>query len=520
MNRNFTDTTGFQTTQALSTESINSVESPFNLNQYFTGNRYCTTDRRRLIKRACDAYEIDGFIRIAVDRHAEMFTDFEFNGGATQVAYLKRRLNFISLRSGEHWKTILSRYVHEYFKHGNPFLAKVRGDVQDTEGVKRPLYKQRNRPISSFFLVSPTELEAEVKNGKFLGWKYGNKNDQPSLVSGTIALPPTRSLLSIKSVSGLYANGADLVHTPYKKASFSTWGFGITFSALDDVNLLRNVEQITAEGLKKNTIPLLWHKITKADNPLVDPRMELEKAAQKHRTIGPDNVIVTPGTHELKVLGSESQSLRTEGYLNYYARRVFSGLGTSPFLMGFETGTLGTVEAAIEMLMNRIRFCQQELAINFEMFLINELLWEGGFDPYMKEEDQVKIVFKDMDEARVIKLQAHYSDLFNKNFIGLDEGRKLSGIKTPLTESDMYIKRIQIPLAEKKAAAGADSTTVSASMSREKFFVENFGKVSMEQFVNNFVSIYGEQREDFEETCQLLSGDPDALLTFVTEVIE
>jgi hypothetical protein len=188
--------------------------------------------------------------------------------------------------------------------------------------------------------------------------------------------------------------------------------------------------------------------------------------------------------------------------------------------MGFETGTLGTVEAAIEMLMNRIRFCQQELAINFEMFLINELLWEGGFDPYMKEEDQVKIVFKDMDEARVIKLQAHYSDLFNKNFIGLDEGRKLSGIKTPLTESDMYIKRIQIPLAEKKAAAGADSTTVSASMSREKFFVENFGKVSMEQFVNNFVSIYGEQREDFEETCQLLSGDPDALLTFVTEVIE
>jgi hypothetical protein len=543
MKRNFTNDLGFvQKNNVVVSEGITSVSAPSTSVDYsFSKHNVDDKDIKKVIDKACKAYTVDGFVRVAVDRHAEMFKDFELQSQNTEaVKYLEKRLTLISLSTGEHWKTLIARYCHEYFKHGNPMLLKIRGGTQENKLVKRPLYVEKPYAINGLFIVSPTKYEPYLEEGQFFGWTVtGNQKDNTKLVLP--ASDPLNSNLGLinrtqspsKNKDKLVLkNGVDILHTPYKKPSNSHYGIGITFPALDDISLLRNIEQTTAIGLKKNTIPILWHRILRSNNPYENPQEEVSKVLASHRRMTQDGLIVTPGTHELKVLGSESQSLRTEGYLKYFATRAFSGLGVSSFLMGFETGTIGTGEAAVELLMNRIRFCQSEISLNIQMFLFNEMLWEGGFDPYTNEQDQVTLIFKEVDEARMIKLRSHFVDVFTKNGIGLDEFRKLSQIPEKVKLSDLYMNRVTIPIAKAEAKAKADyapepvapTTPKTKPLVKKKkvesFFDENFNRNQINSFIEGFVLEFEIYFEGLEETITNLADDPPALLEYLKQLVE
>ena len=540
MDRRFSNSIGFQQTagtlyvsEAVSTLS-NPVPTEYETGSYF--DRYHTSTNAsmaRFINRANKAYMVDGFVRISVDRHAEMFKDFDFEGDPTAVAYIKRRLAMMSLRTGEHWKTTVSRYAHEYFKNGNPMFLKVRSSLEQSEGVLRPLYEEKPYPLAGLFILSPTVVTPYIDNGSCYGWRLEKRKiDEKIRTTSGQPLSIKQALMKktpnpTKSNDVLLKNGLDIVHTPYKKPAESHWGFGLTFSALEDVSLLRNIEQTTAIGIKKNAIPLLWHRILRPSNPMIDPKIELNQVLQMHRNMTQDGVIATPGTHELKILGSESQAMRTEGYLKYYASRCFSGLGVSPFLMGFEPGTIGTAEAAVELLMNRIRFCQQELSINFEMFILNELLWEGGWDPYTKEEHQVRLIFKEMDEARMIKLRSHFADLYTKSFVGFDEGRKAVGLVNPVADADLYLNKVAIPLEMAKGDAKAISAEITAKArpkpSKEyvvDFFEKSYSSMFLDDFINACVREFGIDLAEFEEGIKALSFDHAGVLEYLKLVID
>jgi len=540
MERRFTNNVGFEYSlqaPSLRQEGIKLIEDPLTTG----GNSWDLIDKassfngqnaQKTIARGCKAYVVDGFVRMAVDRHAELFKDFDLGGRKEAVDYLKRRLNLISLKVGEPWQLIITRYVHEYFKHGNPFFLKTRGTKGGDVNVKRPLYEEKPYAISGIFIVHPLSFEPFVKDSVYYGWKFNKAHAQEkiSTVSGE-PLPSNQALISrglrYTGKETVFKNGVDLIHTPYKRPSDCHYGFGLTFAALEDVSLLRNQEQTTAIALKKNTIPVLWHRILRPSTPGGDSELEMRNALASHRNMSQAGVIVTPGTHELKILGSESQVLRTEGYLKYGAYRAFAGLGVSPFLMGFEPGTIGTAEAAIELLMNRIRFCQQELATNLEMFLLNELLWEGGFDPYNKEEDQVKLIFKEMDEARLIKLRAHFTDMITKNSITFEEGRREMGYLEKVNFEDLYYNRVTIPIekakAEAKAAAAPDTTTKPPKPTKKKvesFFVENFGKIRLDEFVDEFNRAFDVNIDETIEGLTNLAHDPEAVLLYLHLLID
>jgi hypothetical protein len=409
-----------------------------------------------LVKKSVIAYTVDGLVRQSVDKYTELFAGFRLDGAPEVVAYLTKRLSEISLSTGETWQGLFSRAIHEYFKTGNAFLLKVRGGSKLSS--MRPLYDNRPYSLSGLFVVSAARLSPhrDKSTGRFVGWKFDRATAPVNLVSPrALKLDPSHALISMEDPEdeGVFCVGPDIVHIAYKRGADSLWGVGLAAPALEDVSLLRTIEQSVAVLIKKYSNPIIHHRVLRPANPLMGIQNEINMALQLHQRMGPEGVIVTGGQHEIKAVGSESQALRLEGYLKHFSNRVFSGLGVSPYIMGFEGATLGTAEAANELLMTRTRYCQREIARELEMFVINEILWEGGFDPFNNPNHRVKLEFEDLDQNRIIKMQNHYADLYAKDVLGLQEARVLSGFKPRIDEKDTYLNRVTIPTIKAKGEA-------------------------------------------------------------------
>jgi hypothetical protein len=290
--------------------------------------------------------------------------------------------------------------------------------------------------------------------------------------------------------------------------------------------------------MKKFSNPIIHHKILRPSSPLAGIQQEINMAYELYKRMSPDGVLITGGNAEIKAIGSESQALRVEGYLKYFLHRSLAGLGMSPYIIGLEGGGQGTVEAAVELMMMKVRFCQAEIAREIEMFIINELLWEGGFDPYSKEEDQVRLVFEDIDQNLQIKLQTHAADMFSKNMLGHEEARKLGNIRGKANEQDLYLNKIDIPKLKSEADAKGEAQRtagVAIAKARPKTATKVKNNSDVEGFLEFFIPENGSQLQAFirlleskyqlsssklieiENQANLLLGDKEALKIYLIE---
>jgi hypothetical protein len=189
-------------------------------------------------------------------------------------------------------------------------------------------------------------------------------------------------------------------------------------------------------------------------------------------------------------------------------------------------------------MMMKVRFCQAEIAREIEMFIINELLWEGGFDPYSKEEDQVRLVFEDIDQNLQIKLQTHAADMFSKNMLGHEEARKLGNIRGKANEQDLYLNKIDIPKLKSEADAKGEAQRtagVAIAKARPKTATKVKNNSDVEGFLEFFIPENGSQLQAFirlleskyqlsssklieiENQANLLLGDKEALKIYLIE---
>ena len=139
--------------------------------------------------------------------------------------------------------------------------------------------------------------------------------------------------------------------------------------------------------------------------------------------------IVTPERHEISTIGSEGKALRAEGYLDYFKKRVISGLGISAVDLGEgETSNRATADNMSRNLIDSVKNVQQVMESFVNQYLINELLLESTFgDEVLDEENIVKLKFKEIDIDAQIKKETHLADQFNKDLITHDEGRRRMG---------------------------------------------------------------------------------------------
>ena len=166
-------------------------------------------------------------------------------------------------------------------------------------------------------------------------------------------------------------------------------------------------------------------------------------------------IYISDHRHKIQAIGSEGRSLRIEGYLEYFKKRVFAGLGISGVDMGEgDTANRATAQTLSKGAVLDIEALQKRMKTFIEYYIFDELLREGPFDiTRLTQADRVEIKFGVIDKEERTKLENQVIQLFSNKLIDETEARKMLGLP-PMDEdqrSGTYFKLYEEPLALLKA---------------------------------------------------------------------
>ena len=495
------------------------------------GSRHSLRERhvRDLIDKGIVAYVKDSMYKNAVDKLAEAFADFNLEGANPRaVAYLKMRLELISLYGREHWKTLFSRAITSYMKTGNTMLMKIRGGK--VKGAIRPLYQNKPYAITAIFLHSPSDLEPAYNTEReIIGWTYRTRSRNQDSIQKSLLLPDALELprhlaflneapqKSADESKAVFYPLVDLAHIAYTKPEGIPWGVGPMLAAIEDLSLLRVIESTIAMMIKKFSNPMLHHIITPRGGPQSSIQGDINNMYMTYRRMAPEGLLVTGPNHEIKVIGAESNALRMEGYLTHFLNRTAGGLASSPFGLGLTPGTLGSSQAFNDMMKSKILKCQKDFSRDMGFQLFWEILYEGGFDPYTNDDDRVHLTFEDIDVDSIIKKEAHATYLFQNDAITHDELRE--DLKRDPNVSKAGLKSNMWPDAPPGGKSPGQSSSKQAKNSYElKKTLYNLAPTSqneIEYFIKCAFRMGYLIEEDSYETISNMIGDPEAICEYV-----
>jgi hypothetical protein len=174
-----------------------------------------------------------------------------------------------------------------------------------------------------------------------------------------------------------------------------------------------------------------------------------------------DAGLVIPWRHDVDIKGSEGEAMNASDYLKYFRQRVVVGTGISEVHLGIMDVANRSVSERLDIgLYDRIKNYQRFLESHINLLLINELLLEGGFDPYETPisdgaSDRVSIKFKEIDTESQIKRENNAVFKFVSNAITSEEMREEMGMDplTPEQEKRLQAQMILMPMAAMTARA-------------------------------------------------------------------
>lgn len=381
------------------------------------------------------AYLTDSYIRSAMDK----YVDFIFKAGwdfvgknPKNVEYIKQRFAAIQSATSVPTDQLLIDIAEELIKYHNCFIVKARQPNGYTypPGV-RATPVNGVKPVAGYFILpTQTVTISRDKNGTIKRYQQEVEGEDP------IVIKPE-----------------DMIHIYVDKQPGRAFGFPFLWEVLDDVKLLRQLEELVDRMIYKNIFPLMIYKVGLPQEGFTADDNEIEEVREMLGDLSMDGGIVMPERHNLTTIGAEGKALGVEGYLRYFEQRVFTGLGVSDTLMGRgDTVNRSTSDNLDAVFKDRIKAYQKVISMFINAFLINELLLEGGIDTLVDEKNKVEFRFKEIDFDSKIKEENHAIQKFTQNAITHEELRNILGMD-PVTEEDrLYFKMITATINQLNAA--------------------------------------------------------------------
>jgi hypothetical protein len=390
------------------------------------------------------AYYTDSYIRRAIDKYSGLMfkNGWELQGkNQAAIDYVNTRLKLMAEATETSIDSILATLAADYVLFGNAYLVKARQKGAMATGVKAVGYTN-NQPIAGYFVLAASTITiSRDEVGKILSY-------QQTTASGTnIEYKPT-----------------EVIHIAYRKPSTRAYGVPFIFNALDDVKILRQIEENVARLIYRNLFPLYMYQVGSEKPGFEATDEEIEAVREEIRNMPMDGGIVVPERHNIKVVGSNGQAIDANGYLAYFRQRVFTGLGVSDTVMGVGgTANRSTSDNQAADLFDMVKDFQRGFAEAIKMSIIYELLFEGGYDPTINKDDEINFFFHEIELDSKIKKENHAVQLFTQNAITHDEMRLLMGLDPVADESRLYFNLVTIPTAQQSAAATATDAQATAT---------------------------------------------------------
>lgn len=440
MNRDLIDRLiGSITTQPKPFQDAQSLSPPLPLRVENRGISYTARHRGVWFKPEYDFEEIsiaqdtDSFLARAILKKVNKVTvaGYEIVGRNKEaVDYIKKRLAEIAYSTNVPFEQLIWSTFYDLFRFSNCMWVKVRNEEASSGEPITLSNDQVLKPIAGYFILPFETLEFKTKvNGELK--KVLQRADQ------------REKEWAPKDVIHFYTN---------RKPGFLV-GTPEILPALDDIALLRRIEENVEDLIETNLFPMFHYKVGTDEFPSrVGPDGVKEEDAVRRviQYMPASGVYISDHRHEITAVGSEGRALRIDFYLTYFKNRVLAGIGASAVDMG-EGGSANrsTASTMSKAMLIDVEAMTKIVKSFLEFYVITELLIEGGYNP-LDPNDMVYFKFGtiDKDERRADENQQ--IQLFHGNLRTIDEVRASLGDEPWINEEHLdrsHYKMFEEPLA-------------------------------------------------------------------------
>jgi hypothetical protein len=402
------------------------------------------------------AQDVESLVNTSFDKHLTMCLKEGFTISSKDneiISYLRRRIRRIEMATQTAWDHIVRETMHNLIIYSNAFIVKVRSERVPEASSLTTTRGRRLNPIAGYFPVDPTTmLVRRDKHGRVLRWEQKvDGND-------TVEFRPE-----------------DVVHFHYNKKTGFAFGTPWILPALDDIRLLRRLEENIDLLMVQYLFPLYHYTVGTDENPAMDE--EIEAVNTRVGEMPTEGALVTSHRHKIEAVGAQNKAIRAEAYLEHFYMRVLGGLNLSTVDLG--SGDTSNRNTSETMNKNRQEKCK-DFQIQFSSFMnilvINELLEEGGY-PTFNDQGLPTATwhFNEIDIDLQIKKENQAIYKYEHHATTEDEMRLSIGEDIIEAEEDrkkMYLNTVSIPQikaeAEARAASGMANTPGGTTGSAKK----------------------------------------------------
>jgi len=386
------------------------------------------------------AYYTDSYIRKSVDKYASLMfkNGWELQSKNPKASeYVWTRLKLMAEATQTSVDEMLTSLANDYVLYGNAYLVKARQKGSTAVPGINAIGYTGKQPIAGYFVLPPTQIQVgRDDQGKLLKYQQTSGGGQ-----------------------GIEFKPEDIVHFTYRRPTGRAYGVPFIFNAMDDVKILRQIEENVARLIHRNLFPLYTYQVGLPQLGMEATDEEIEDIREQIRDMPMDGGIVVPERHNIKVVGAEGNAIDANGYLKYFRQRVFTGLGVSDSVMGVgDTANKSTSDNQSADLNDGVKDFQRGYSQIMTNQVINELLFEGGFDPVLKPEDEVIFMFAEIELDAKIKKENHVIQMFTQNAITHEEMRLLMGLDPVADEARLYFNMVTVGSTLATQQAAVDSS--------------------------------------------------------------
>lgn len=398
------------------------------------------------------AYQTDSIVKAAISKYNELM----WKGGYELVSenpaarvYLQQRLDLMSIFMNKPFEQFLEEITEDLFLYHNSYIVKARGDLTTIgRGIRAQGVFGEEEPVIGYYLL-PVETIKISRDKHNIPKKY--QQDISGSGGATNKAPEWKP--------------EEVVHLAYDRRKGTLFGEPFVQNVLEDLMALRQMEEDVLNLTHRELWPLTIYSVGTDTFPAEDG--EVEAVASDMEEMRTDSGLVIPWRHSIEIKGGEGKALQANEYLQYFRQRVVVGLGISEIHLGISEVANRSVSERLDIaLYDRIKHRQRFFARYITQFIFNELLLEGGFDPYETplaegDSDRVYFRFKEIDTETQIKRENNAAFKWVSNLTTHDEARQELGMDplSPEEEKRLYYKLIEIPLAEAGSALTAAGGT-------------------------------------------------------------
>ena len=389
------------------------------------------------------AENVDSYIattfRLTVEQC--MKQGFSFTGEAPElVSGVERRLNQIAEASGSSIYELVEDMITGLTKFNNCFIIFTRKKPKRLSSKFQPfkLHGKKVDPIVGMHYVEPQHMYPRKRNGIVVEWKY--RNESTNAVEQTF-------------------QAQDVFHARWNKKSDEEFGTPWILPALDDVRMLRRLQEFVQMLISKHLFPIYQYKVGTEKHPAMEfegGSSEVRKVQGEVQDLPTQGCVFTGHRHEITAIESTG-ALDIKDYVQYFDQLALSSCGLS----GVDVGRGETSNKATAGVMNEARTIrctrvQKVLTEQLNRKIVNDLLLSMGLDIF-DPANNVEMKFAQVDVEEKRAHEKHCLEMFNGGAITHPELRQQCGNKA-FSSTDEWEQIQQNTVGRISAQFGQDAS--------------------------------------------------------------